>query len=432
MFHLGFFSSMAVPSWNGTFSGRDGIDWMKPRYYVDAANALERAGFDAIVFEDSSQVHETYGSSIDYAMRTGMGAPKMDPVPYIPVIARNTSHIGLLPTIATTFYPPFLTARLLNSLDNQTTGRIGANIVTGSTHLAAQNFGLDEQIEHDKRYEMADEWVQVVKELWDSWEHDAVVRDEATGVYADPSKVHVIDHVGEFYRSRGPLNTLPSPQGRPVLSQAGGSPAGRQFGAKHGDLIVSGVPGVDRMKEYRQDMSKRLIEEGRRPEDAKVLFIVAPIIGETMEEALEIKARRDAASEVTMQNNLFWMSYYSGVDFAKFDLDAPMPDVAKQNNGHQSTMADYAAAGTEKTLRELASTYDATASVELVGTADSIASQMGDVMEEVGGDGFLMSGLFNRRSIAEIADGLAPKLRSRGLIRDGFTKTTLRENLAEF
>jgi alkanesulfonate monooxygenase SsuD/methylene tetrahydromethanopterin reductase-like flavin-dependent oxidoreductase (luciferase family) len=279
---------------------------------------------------------------------------------------------------------------------------------------------------------MADEWATLVKQLWHSWQPDAVVADETTRTYVDHRKVRTVDFEGRHHRSRGPLNTLPSPQGHPVLCQAGGSPAGRDFGAKHADLIVSAVRGVDAMRSYRRDIDARMLEHSRKPDEAKVLYLVAPILGETAEDAEELRRRRDAATEQTMQDNLFWMSYYSGVDFAQFDLDAPMPDISAQNNGHRSTMADYAAAGAGKTLRELAGTHRTTASVELVGTPDAVAAQMGEIADDAGADGFLLTGEMSRRAFAAVADGLAPELRKRGLIRDGYSGSTFRENLLAF
>lgn len=432
MFHLGIFSSIAPYTWRSPYAGRARTEWTDPRYYAEVAESLERGGFDAIVFEDSSQVVDTYQGTMEYGLRTGTAAPKLDPVCYAGVIARRTRHIGIIPTVATTFYPPFLLARLMATLDHLTGGRVGANLVTGSTHLAAQNYGLDRQVEHDERYAMADEWAELVRALWGSWEPDAIVADSARRMFADPAKVHAVDFQGRWYRSAGPLNTAPSPQGRPVLCQAGGSPAGRDFAAKHADIVVSAVLGVEAMKAYREDMSARMRAVGRDPSELKVLYLVQPVLGETEAQAKDRKARKEAMSDAVLEDNLFWMSYYSGVDFGAFDLDAPMPDVAARVNGHRSTMADYATAGAGRTLRELASTHNVSESVELVGTPDSVAAQMEEVMAEAGGDGFLLTGDLSRRRIAELTDGLSPALRRRGLIRDGYDSPYLRDNLLAF
>jgi alkanesulfonate monooxygenase SsuD/methylene tetrahydromethanopterin reductase-like flavin-dependent oxidoreductase (luciferase family) len=273
--------------------------------------------------------------------------------------------------------------------------------------------------------------MQLVGELWDSWEDGALRADEAAGVYVDHEKVHPVHFEGRFHRSRGPLNTLPGPQRRPVVCQAGGSPAGRELAAAHADTVVSAVVGVEAMKSYRDDMSRRAIAHGRRPEDVKVLFLVDPVLGDTDAQARERKRRKEAVAAANLEGALAGMSYVSGMDFSKFDPDEPLPDMSG-SNGHQSTVADYQKAGVGRTLREVATTRRVMDSMELVGSAETVASQMQEAMEYAGGDGFLIGSAPTRRTIAEIADGLAPVLRRRGLIRDGYPHDTFRENLLSF
>ena len=181
--------------------------------------------------------------------------PKSDPVPLVPFLAYFTKRLGIVPTVTTSFYPPYLAARLGATLDHLTHGRVGLNIVTAHNDRAAQNFGLDRHYEHDLRYEMADEWMEVANRLWASWEPGAVVADPETGVFADHTKVHPINFEGRFYKCRGPLNTAPGPQGRPVICQAGGSPAGIAFAAKHADSVIAKVRGVAAAKSFRQRMT---------------------------------------------------------------------------------------------------------------------------------------------------------------------------------
>nr|WP_256979965.1 NtaA/DmoA family FMN-dependent monooxygenase [Rhodococcus sp. 15-1154-1] len=350
-------------------------------------------------------------------------------MPLVPLMAQATERIGIIATVATTFYPPFLAARLMATLDHVTKGRIGINLVTASADGAAQNYGLPKQIEHGLRYEMADEWIDVVSQLWDSWEEDALVLDAESGVFADHEKIHKVGFEGKYYASRGPLNVPRGPQGRPVICQAGGSPAGRAFGAKHADTIIANVRGLDAMREYREDISKRLLEYGRKPDDVKVLFLVSPIMADTDQEAA---VKRDRMREVQKNNIdgvLAAMSYLSSTDFSQFDIDAPVPDLTKYN-GHKSTLEDMAKSG--KTLREIIANYPTVESIELVGTTESVAAQMDEAMDYVGGDGFLIASPVTRKVISEISDGLAPALRRRGAIRDGYSKPTFRENLAAF
>ena len=431
MFHLGWFVGygFGVQSWNQPWSGTGGTEWSQPDLYVDMARSMERACFDYMMIEDSSCVPDIYGDSMESILRNAHGAPKHDPMALVPLIAAATKRLGIVATAATTFYPPYLLARLASTLDHLSAGRVGVNLVTASSDRAAQNYGLEKHFDHDKRYEMAHEWTDLVTKLWDSWEPDAVVLDAERGIFADHTKVHRVDFKGHYYSARGPLQTIASPQGRPVICQAGGSEVGKDFAARWADTIVSAVRGAGKMKAARTDMSERLRRFGRDPASAKMLYLIMPVLGETMEEArakhARIVAQRSREYEFVLQT----MSYASGIDFSKFDLDQPLPDV--ETNGHRSTIADFAKAAKGKTLRELAS-FRTMESIELVGTPDSIAAEMGEAMQEAGGDGFLIGNVVERRQIAEICDGLVPALQKRGLMRKAYTHATLRENLLEF
>jgi FMN-dependent oxidoreductase (nitrilotriacetate monooxygenase family) len=429
MFHLGWFltTGFGVYGWGQPWSGNTSADVGQPSLYVEAATTLERAGFTYMMLEDSSVLPDVYKSSFERSVAAGVHV-RFDPMPLIPLMAQATSKIGIIATVATTFYPPFLAARLFTTLDNVTNGRVGMNLVTGSPHAAAQNYGYDEHFEHDLRYEMADEWVDVVSQLWESWEPDAAVLDD-TGLFADHTKIHTVDFAGKFYKSRGPLNCPPGPQRRPVLCQAGGSGPGKDFGAKHADTIIASVNGVAEMKAYREDISARMISYGRDPKDVKVLYLVTPILGDTDQEAYDKRDRMNAAARNNIEGRLAAMSYFTSQDFSKFDLDAPMPDMSK-NNGHRSSMEAMSRLGT--TLREVATNSKVASSVDLAGTPSTVAAQMDEIMQEVGGDGYLIAAPVTRKNLTEIADGLAPELRRRGLIRDGYEHELFRDNLMAF
>lgn len=429
MMHLGWFLSFQVQSWNQTWSGPGGTEWMQPQLYIDMARSLERAGFDYMMFEDGTFVPDSYGGNHNWWLANARSVPKHDPLSLIPILGQNTQHIGFFGTVTTSFYPPFMAARTSTTIDHLTGGRSGLNIVTSHNQRTAQNYGYETLFGHDQRYHMADEWVRLVKELWDSWESDALVLDEENRVYVDGNKVHPIDFEGEYYSSRGPLSAVPSPQGRPALCQAGGSSAGKRFAARHVDTIIAQVNGVEDMKAYREEVTRLMVEEGRDPKEVKVLFIVSPILGETDAEAEEKQARIAAGTRANIEHNLASMSYATGEDFSKFDLDEPLPVVSTEAT--QSSLALFAKLAEGKTLREFAQS-DIRRTIDLVGTPDKVAALMGEAMEEVGGDGFLISGSAHRRYISEIADGLAPELRRRGLIRDGYQHSSLRENLLEF
>jgi FMN-dependent oxidoreductase (nitrilotriacetate monooxygenase family) len=391
------------------------------------AQALERAAFDYLLLEDSSFVPDNYGGSSAFYLTRALRAPKNDPLPLVPLIAKATTRLGIVPTISTSFYPPFLLARLMATLDLMSKGRVGCNFVTSTAARAAQNFGYDEHIEHDLRYEMADEFVDVVSQLWSSWEVDAIVADQGAGVFVDPEKVHAIDFKGRFFTSRGPLNTARPPQGRPVLVQAGGSPQGRHFASKHMDSVIAAVSTIAEMKEFRTDMRARLIAQGRSPDDCKVMFVCEPTLGETNSEAQDryqrLQAQRNASPEVT----LAMMGSLTDIDFSQFDLDAPIEELT--TNGQQGTFRRFLAQG--RTLREIATNYRY-GFEDLVGTPDHVAGLMEEAMAEVGGDGFMFSGALTRRYIAEIVDGLVPALQRRGVVRKSYAFEQFRENLFEF
>ena len=272
----------------------------------------------------------------------------------------------------------------------------------------------------------------VVNGLWVRGSRGAVVNDEAGGVFVDPAKVHSIDFAGQHYRSRGPLNSGPAPQGRPVIAQAGGSPRGRQFAARYADTIVAAVRGPDAMRAYRDDLRTRAAAQGRDPDGCKVLFLVAPILGETEEEAqLKKRLRADWAIR-KMDTRLAFFSKITNIDFGAMDLDTPIGELT--TNGHQQSLDEFKRRAGTRTLRQTMSDFESTVqSVELVGTPDSVAGQMAEVMQQVGGDGFLFSlPNVSRRSVAEVADGLVPALQARGLVRTAYSHAQFRDNLLAF
>lgn len=432
MFHMAWFlkQGFGVHGWDNGWSGPIADEWTKPDLYIDMGRQLEKAGFDYMMIEDSLLVNDAYQGNMDFALRRAHGVPKSDPMPLLPLIAYGTKHIGVVGTIATPFYPPYTAARLGATLDQLTQGRVGLNLVTASSHRSAQNYGLDSHYEHDHRYEMAHEWMDCVDQLWGSWEPGAVIADKERGVYADFNKVHTVNFEGKFYKSRGPLNTIPGPQRRPVICQAGGSPAGRAFGAKHADTIIASASDIPSMKEYREDISKRMIAEGRDPKSCKVLFLITTIVGDSASDAEDRVARQRAAESADYEHRLERLSYYSGIDMAQYDLDAPLPrEILTKVNGHQSTM--IAAVESGKTLRQIAK-EPGSMGLEVHGTPDAVASQMGEMVAESDADGYLIYNTITRKSISEVADGLAPALRRRGLIRDGYEHKLFRDNLLAF
>ena len=232
---------------------------------------------------------------------------------------------------------------------------------------------MDELPPREQRYDMADEYVEVVTRLFGSWAPDAVVMDRATGTYADHTKVNPINFNGKFFKVRGPLNTVPSPQGRPVYVQAGGSPRGREFAARTADSIIATANGVAGMKAYRDDVRARAAAAGRNPDDIKVLFLIYPVLGDTAEEA-ELKYKRMTNSPAFVEAALASIGTVTDIDFSQFDLDAELPRLT--TNGEQGSLDKFAQWGSGKTLRQLTSErYDG--GLRLVGTPDAVADKMG-------------------------------------------------------
>jgi FMN-dependent oxidoreductase (nitrilotriacetate monooxygenase family) len=419
----------SVHAWNQQWSGTIGTDYMQPDLYIDLVQAMERACFDYVMIEDGSFVPDAYKGSPEWYLHNAYTVPKHDPMPLVPLLAYQSRHLGIVATMTTGFYPPYLAARLGATLDHLTKGRVGLNLVTAHNDRTAQNFGLERHYEHDQRYEIADEWIQVVDKLWQSWEPDAVVADPESGMYADFRKVHPIDFIGKYFSSRGPLNMPPGPQRRPVICQAGLSPAGREFASKYSDTIVAVARGVEQAKRYRDDVRARMAGHGRNPDDCKVMFSVSIVLGETVEEAKAKKARAEAALISDLQPRLAFLSFLSGMDFSKLPLDEPLAEV-KTNASRGLTMLLTSGTG-KSTLREML-TDPASGGIDFVGTADSVAAEMGDAAQEMGGDGFMITEGVTRRAISEITDGLAPALKRRGLIRTGYQHKLFRDNLLAF
>ena len=431
MLHFGWFVGRGYSphAWNQPRSGAIASDWMEPDLYLDLARALDRACFDYLVIEDGSFIADAFQGSPEWYLRNAYSVPKSDPMPLVPLLGQATAHLGIVATMTTAFYPPFLAARLGATLDQLTHGRVGLNLVTAHNDRSAQNYGLDKHYEHDLRYEMADEWMEVVNRLWESWEPGAIVADPETGMFADHAKIHPIDFEGRFYKCRGPLNTAPGPQRRPVICQAGGSPAGRAFAAKHAETIIAKARGGAAAKRYRDDIHTRMTTRARQPDQCKILFGTSIVLGETMDEARERKARHTAALADTMDVRLAGMSYLTGIDFSKFSLDEPLPEI--ETNASRASFAAYLSGDGSRTLREML-LDPGSGGIDFVGTADGVAAEMSETMQEIGGDGFLVTDPVTRRAISEITDGLAPALKRRGLLRSSYSHKRFRDNLLEF
>jgi FMN-dependent oxidoreductase (nitrilotriacetate monooxygenase family) len=431
-FHLGWFQDgFRAPAWNRRWSGTSTRDWQDGGFYADMARAFERACFDYFMIEDSNYVPDVYGGDAAVYLKYGQRAPKHDPTALAAVLTQVTRHIGIVATVATSESTPFHVARMMSTLDHLSHGRIGWNVVTGSNDRAAQNFGSERQQPHDTRYDMADEFVEVVRKLWDSWDADAVVMDEESGVYVDHGRVRAIGHRGKHYASRGPLNTLRSPQGHPVLVQAGVSPRGRVFTARHSDSVIAAANDLDDMRDLRDDIRRRAAASGRDPDSLKVLFLIQPMIGETADDARRKADLWAADEDERVDFGLSSLASVTSVDFARYDPDKPLPaDLV--TNGHQGQLDNMVKS--RKPLRELAAgVIVGSREAGFTGTAETVADRMIEAMKHVGGDGFLLTHFTpTRRYVDEICDGLVPELQRRGAVRTSYDYPTFKQNLLAF
>lgn len=431
--HLAWFlQGSSIQAWGERWTGNISGDWMYPELFLDLARAMERACMDYLLIEDSIYVGQNWKNSREIFLKNGMSVPRQEPSVVATLMAGATKHLGIVPTLSTFAYHPYLTARIIGTLDQVSSGRAGYNMVTGSSDLSAQNFGMDRLPDHDLRYDMAEEYIQICKRLWGSWEADAIVADRENGVLIDHTKVRTIDFEGQHYRSRGPLNSGPCPQGQPVIAQAGGSSKGKDFAARYADTIVSSAKGIEAMKAYRDDIRARLQEFGRDANSCKVLFLVAPLVAETHSEAEEIRQQRIASAEKNIDARLARLGWSTNIDFSGFDLDAPVGEL--HTNGHQFSLAQFLRIAGNKTLRQAIIEHASGGyGLDLVGTPDRVAGQMAEAMQEIGGDGFLFElPNLSRRSIAGLTEGLVVELQRRGLARKAYAHQHLRDNLLEF
>jgi FMN-dependent oxidoreductase (nitrilotriacetate monooxygenase family) len=432
-FHLAWFlQGSSIQAWHEPWTGNVSEEWMTADLFLDLARSIERACFDYLLLEDSIYIGQNWENSREIFLKNGMSVPRQEPSIVAALMAAATTRLGIVPTLSTFAYHPYLVARIVGTLDQVSSGRGGWNMVTGSSDYSAQNFGMDRLPEHDSRYDMAEEFIAIVMQLWGSWDPGAIVADRKTGVLIDHTKVHTIDFEGQYYRSRGPLNSGPCPQGRPVIAQAGGSARGKMFAAKHADTIVAHVKGVDAMKTYRQEVHANMRDCGRDPATCKLLFLINPILADTPEDAQEKSRQRIVQAGQSLDVRLAQLGWITNIDFSGHDLDAPVGELT--TNGHQQSLAQFLRKAGKRTLREAITDYTTRgASVDLVGTPDHVAGQMAEVMEEVGGDGFLFTqGNMSRRTIAEVTDGLVPALQQRGLVRSAYGQKQFRDNLLEF
>ena len=409
--------------------------WRYPGAFPDAnfnfahlkrfAQMLERGRFDAFFMAD----HLALLNMPMQALKRSATVTSFDPLTLLPALAVVTERLGLIATASTTYNEPYHVARKFASLDHLSGGRAGWNLVTSANPLEAKNFGLDEHVEHSARYRRAREFFDVVTGLWDSWADDAFIRDVETGIFFDPDKLHVLDHKGRDLSVRGPLNIARPIQGWPVIVQAGSSEAGRQIAAETAEVVFTGQNNLPDGQRFYADVKGRMEKIGRSRDHLKIMPGAFVVVGDSLEEAREKKARLDAL--VHPDSGMASLSVQLGHDASKFDLDGPLPEIPESNASKSAREKLILKAKRENlTVRQLAQYVGGSyGTLEMIGTPAMIADQMEEWLVTEGADGFNVMFPYLPGGLDEFVDRVVPELQRRGLFRKDYEGKTLRENL---
>lgn len=410
------------------------------RVFAEIASAAERAGVDMLFFGDGSGIPNTWRGSHDTAVELGIQWPRHDMAPVIAALAMSTSRIGFGLTYSSTFLHPFYVARLLNSLDHVTHGRIAFNVVASTRGADAANYGYASLVDHGERYERMEEFVDVCQALWDSVEADAIVADPETGRFADPGKVRAIDHVGAHFTVRGPLSAVPSPQGHPVLVQAGNSPRGIAASARFADVVFGFGANLAGQQRHRRELDAALHATGRDARAVGILWATQAIVGRTPAEAA---ARRDAALAFwTPEAVGVMLSHNAGYDFSRlpetFRLGELHDEIVAANAspaGFVGGLVQSLGAQTQMARSEfLERGFLAASGMDhaLVGDATQVADRLEENFEATGARGgyMLSSPAAAPSGFQDFSELLVPELRRRGVLAPLYPGRTLRENLA--
>jgi FMN-dependent oxidoreductase (nitrilotriacetate monooxygenase family) len=424
-----------APLFEGTWRHPDdesAAGYRSLEHWLATAKRLEKAGVDALFFADIHGVYDVYQGSAGPAIRHSVQVPAIDPVLVIPAAATVTRHLGFAVTYSTSYHPPYQCARLFSSLDHLTAGRIGWNIVTSDLRLAIGT-GMSPQLPHDERYDRADDYLDLVVRLWeDSWEDDAVVRDAGSDTFADPSRVHDVTHQSKWFHVAAPHQCEPSPQRTPVLYQAGSSPRGVRFAARHAEVVFVTLSSFRQGREQVNELRKQAAAAGRDPGRLKILQGMCLIVAADGEQA---KARADEYLRLSSRGGLLtkWCGW-SGVDLAGYPPDTPvsaLPGDMRSVAGFV-TQLEHDRAVTVADLRDYVAVPQRPhpyAKLMLFGTPAQVADRMEEWIERTGVDGFNLMPCPPTRGMTDLCDLLMPELTRRRLVRNAYdpAEPTLRE-----
>ncbi|KIC59942.1 LLM class flavin-dependent oxidoreductase [Microbacterium hominis] len=409
-------------------------DWTRPDLYQQSARELERAGFEFVLIEDAPSLGSP--ETIDLRVRHAFGGPKLDPLLLAPYLFQATTRLGVIPTVNPAAYLPYTAARQFATLQHLSGDRLGLNVVTDTG--SARHFGGAPQLSHDAAYDRAEEWLDGIRALWNSWGEGALVRDAATGVYADGTKLDPVRHRGEYFAFDGPLNAVPFRRGEPVIASPGGSGRGLGFAGANSDIQLALAPLTEQsVRAYRAKIHAAAAERGRAPSDVKILFAVQPVIVSSVEEADRVVAASAHPDDAALRVIARRQSSDLETDLTVLDLDAPLPDGIFAEHVSQGSIRrligdrDAATAPLRTHLTALSRAGRISDRTGFVGTAEEFA----DLVEELGewgNDGVLLWGDLHPVTIHRTLDDLVPVLRRRGILRDELSDGGLRASLQSF
>jgi FMN-dependent oxidoreductase (nitrilotriacetate monooxygenase family) len=404
-------------------------DLLSGAYYARIARALEEGCFDFAFLADILAVPDALEGRMDSQLRHGgLGALRLDPLVVLAAMSAATRHLGLACTISTSYFEPFHVARTLATLDHVSGGRAAWNIVTSFQEAEARNFGREDHLGRDERYDRADEFLEVACKLWDSWADDALARDPEAPLFADPAKIRPIEHEGRWFKVRGPLNVPRPPQGRPVFIQAGASDRGRDFAARWAEVVFVTHSSVESAKAFTREMRERAAKFGRAPAELKILPGINPIVAETAEMARAKEALLGDLADA--RAGLSTLAYHLDIDLAAFPQDEVLPELDDVGGvqGHYKEVAEL----TRKRgmpLSQLGKQYGIGTMRDFVGTGAEVAARMEDWYRSGACDGFMVKISHVPGGIEDFVRLVIPELRRRGLFRHAYEGPTLRDQL---
>jgi len=408
-------------------------DFLSPAYYQRIGRILEDGKFHLAFFDDRLAMPDRYGADHAESVRNGVRVVKMDPVPILAAMGMATRNIGLGGTCSTTYYEPFQVARSFATLDQMTGGRAAWNVVTSLNDSEAANFGADTLMDHDTRYDRADEFMQVVHGHWGSWDDDAILLDKEAGVFADPAKVRRLDHAGRWFRSRGPFTVPPSPQGRPIIVQAGQSGRGREFAVRWSEIVFAIFPNLDFAQRVYKETHEVAMAMGRDPDTFKIAPAIYVTVGETQTIA-EDKAEFVAGLARPI-DTLALLSEALNFDFATKQSEEAFSDtelasisglqairdrVVRLSGKANPTLNDFVEYSGRGTLKEMP---------HFVGTPKQVADGLEEWFTGRGCDGFVLAATHMPGAYESFVRLVVPELQRRGLFHTDYAGPTLRENL---